>query len=157
MEVNFPVFTALEALSEADIFVCGSRIPQYQNVETMGIISRSYPIIIPKIKKFPTVGREIWVRTDTHTRRITRFTTGIGPVVNNKRPNIFSRNVPHLENYGGHLDFLSTFKMVTMFLKNAFPTLISTVVWDNFSCSCGLGGRKIGLRTYTLYTLLLPI
>ena len=41
---------------------------------------------MPNVKKFLSAVTEVWVQTDTltHTHPITRFTTGIGPVVNNK-------------------------------------------------------------------------
>ena len=75
------------------MFVCASgNVRPYQCFEMMGIMRRPKFTIMPNIKKFLPVVTEIWVQmarqTDRHTRLITRFTTDIGPVVNNNNINI---------------------------------------------------------------------
>ena len=60
------------------------------NFETTGIGPTSQPITIPKIKTYLSAVIDIRIRIDghmdTHTRPITKCTTGIGSVVNNNRP-----------------------------------------------------------------------
>ena len=45
----------------------------------------------------------------------------------------FSMNATYFDNYGGHLDVLSTFKMATnSFAKMQVP-LIYTMIWGNYA------------------------
>ena len=73
------------------VFLCASGILTISTTKMVGLMPRLQPIIKCNIKKFLSAVTKIWVQTDRHTRLITRFTTGIRPVVNNYTTSISTK------------------------------------------------------------------
>ena len=136
---QFSILIACEPFIETDNFcLCVRNTTQYQHFETKGTNPTSYP-------KLRNSNQELliyWSRwmhtwthrhTDTHvctaaghTRQITRFTTGIGPVVNNNNVMIYvcsgMKIRPNIIVTQQHYSLLNTIKGVKGQINSVCPS-----------------------------------